>query len=557
MLVNLILTLYDLFAWLFRLLGADYEQLRAILEAKLRMDGRRQNVAGRAHARTDPKNTFTLTMMIHACIGAFLAIVCLQIESPLVAMTFVHGAVIMMVAMSLISDFSSVLLDTSDAAVLGPRPVSGRTLLVSRIVHIASYLGLLALSLSAVTFVIGTVRYHLLFPLVFAATLAGSLCFVVCIVHLFYVVAFRFTDSERLRDMILYSQIAMSILFFGGYQLLPRLLDTTRLHEVRIDEEWWIYLVPPAWLAAPIDLLSGNAGLPQYILSVLAVAVPVVGLYFVVSHLGPRFSAVLARLDAPSTGARPRPAGTTDCRTFVQRVAAAVSRNATEAAAFEFIWRLCSRDRQFKLRTYPSIAMLLVVAVIMLPRGQSLAETINQLPDTRCYILLLYFACMFVPMALTVIRFSDRYEAAWVYYTTPLERPGDVLSAMLKVLLVRFAVPLFLFMALVVLAIWGPRTLPDVALALCGTLAAGALQAMAAGRRFPFAEEFKPSENSGRLIRSLLHVIFPLALGGSHYLLTFVPLGVPLAIPIVIVLLVLPLRVYAGTTWPAFQKTYA
>lgn len=555
MLVNLVLRFYDLFACLFRLFKVDYEQLRAILEAKLRMDGRRQHVAGRGRSRAEPKNTFTLTMMIYASVGAFLAVVCLRVESPLVAMTFVHAAVIMMVAMSLISDFSSVLLDTSDGAVLGPRPVGGRTLLVARIVHVVTYLGLLALSLSVVTLVVGTVRYHVLFPLVFAATLAGSLSLVICIVNLFYVAAFRLSDSERFRDIVLYMQIAMSIFFFGGYQLLPRLMDPARLHGLHIEDQWWIYLCPPTWMAAPIDLLTGHVGRPQIVLTILALGVPIAGLMFVVSHLGPRFSAALARLDAPSNAAAPRESASSDRRPLCGRIAAVVTRNATEAAAFEFVWTLCSRDRQFKLRTYPSIAMLLVVAVIMLPRGESIAETLSHLPSTKSYILLLYFACMFVPMASAVIRFSDRYEAAWIYYTTPLDRPGDVLSATLKVLLVRFAIPLFLLLALVVLAIWGPRVLPDVVLASCGLLAASALQAMLAGRRFPFTEEFKPSENSGRLVRSLLHIIFPVVLGGLHYFLTFVPFGVPLAIPVMIGLLSIPWRLYAGTSWAALQKT--
>ena len=552
---RVVLAFFDCFAWLLRALGVDYSQFRAILHTKLTLDGRRQ-MSGIQQSQAKGSNyAFTWTLAFYAFMGIFVGAMLPLATSPLVGMTIVHAFVMTMVSVSLIADFTSVLLDTTDQAILQPRPVTSRTILVTRIAHISTYLALLTLSLSLLTFFIGTFVYSYLFPVVFLGTLLCSGCLIVFGVQLFYLIAMRLTNSERFRDLILYFQIAMTVLVFAGYQLLPRLVDVTQLKTLKIDDKWWIYIFPPTWLAAPIDILEGHIGTPQIILSALGVGVPAIGLFLVVRVLAPGFSRSLVRLEAATSGKTTRIAPAGHRRPFHQVAAKLISRRPAQRAAFELIWQLCAHDRQYKQRTYPTFAFLFVFAAVWIAVGErDIGAALQTLPESKKYFLVLYFSCMMAPMAILQLRFSSAPEAAWLYRALPIDRPGEILLAGFKVVIVRFVAPIFTLMAIGTLCIWGMKVWLDVLFALCAAFLVSALQTFVFGRKIPFSEEFRASQNTGRAGMSMLLMLFPATLGGIHYLLHLTsPMSLPFAAIVVLVLSILLLHQYARTDWATIQ----
>jgi hypothetical protein len=223
-----------------------------------------------------------------------------------------------------------------------------------------------------------------------------------------------------------------------------------------------------------------------------------------------------------------------------------------ERAAFEFLWTLSSRDRQFKLRTYPTVAMVFILGLGFLasnPHG--FREALATLPQTQKHIFLLYICCAMAPNAFPFMRYSDRFEAAWIYRILPLAVPGEVLRAGLKVVLVRLVMPSFIITAAVALAVWGLRIAPDVGLALLATLLTCFVQARLMGSRFPFSEPYGVVENTGRVGRSFLFMLIPAALGLVHWGLTFVPFGLAAAAVVTGTGAWLALRAYGRTPWRA------
>jgi hypothetical protein len=551
--VKLLLRFFDAFSWLVRAFGVDYAQFRAILETKLTLDTRRPMMAGGRQHAAKQGNAFAGSLVFYAFMGLFISFSSQMAGSPLVGMTIFHAFAMTMLAMSLIADFSSVLLDTTDNLILQPRPVNGRTILAARIAHICVYLTLLTLSLSLAVLIAGTYRWGAMFPPVFLLTLACSVALIVCVVNLFYVAAIRFTSGERLRDIILQFQVVMSVGIFAGYQFLPRLMDMKAIKDLRIDDELWIYVFPPAWMAAPIDLLAGHVGAPQLILSGMALILPIFGLIAVTRVLGPRFSQALATLDAAPI---PRKAAAKDAhsRPLAQTLASLFCRTPTGRAAFEFVWLLCSRDRQFKLRTYPSLAFVLLLPILWVTTGyHGLRAALADLPTTHKHLLALYGACAMLPSVLIQLRFSDNPQSAWIYTALPIRVPGEVLAAAIKALMVRFVLPAFILLAGGTLAIWGPAVWDDITLAACTTLLMCMAQALLMGRFFPFSQPFAVADASGRMSKSLLLILIPAGLGGLHYALTFSPPMVPLAIPVALILSLLMYRAYARTPWSAVE----
>jgi ABC-2 type transport system permease protein len=552
--IRAVLWLFDRLAWLLRRTGIDYDQFRAILEVKLTLDTRRKSNVFQ-NAGKQSKNPFLLSLLVNLFFGIFPAAVVSVAGSPLVSMTIIFAIVMVMIAMVLVADFSSVLLDTTDNMVLQPRPVTGKTILAARIAHISVYLGLLTLSFSLATFVSGSVHFGLWFTPLFALTLVLALVFLLGLINICYLLLMRFISGERLRDVILYIQIVVTIVVIGGYQLMPRLMDISALRTLDIAGRNWTYFVPPTWLAAIIDLAAGRVRQPQLILAVLGICGPIAAA-LAAGALAPSFKRGLAQLELERTQKRDQPAVARP--TLARRISTLFCRRPVERAAFELIWQIAARDRQFKLRTYPTAGMIFIISAAMILSNPSAAgERLQHLTESKAYLLVLYVASALTPLVMIQMRYSDNHEAAWVYRALPVARPGEILGGAFKALFVRMILFIYLLVAIVVLAIWRARALPDIVVALAATAFIALLQAMLLGRRLPFAEKYAVLEGSGRIIRSMFMMVVPAALGGLHYLLTFAPGGALWELPVLVIVSALAYRLYTGTTWRTLARAGA
>ncbi len=255
-----LLKFLDLFRWAFTLMKADYDQLRAIVAIKLTMDNRRQIVAYRRKGNQEPGNAFLMTLFFYGIFGGLMAIMISGMPSVMIAMIVFYSYIMVMIAMTLITDFSAVLLDTSDNTIILPRPVDSRTLFLARSTHILLHLGMLALSLSIFPCVAVLVRYGALSTLVFIVLVALSVIAAVSLTNVFYLLILQFTSEERLRNVINYFQIIMAVAIMGGYQLMPRLmgrLDTETV--LQFDLQWWHIFIPPVWIAAALDTFYSDS----------------------------------------------------------------------------------------------------------------------------------------------------------------------------------------------------------------------------------------------------------------------------------------------------------
>lgn len=82
-------------------------------------------------------------------------------------MSFVFGILMFMLMTSLISDFSSVLLDIRDKNIIYSKPVDNKTLNTAKIIHIFIYMFLITISISGIALVMALIKQGLLFFLIF------------------------------------------------------------------------------------------------------------------------------------------------------------------------------------------------------------------------------------------------------------------------------------------------------------------------------------------------------------------------------------------------------
>jgi ABC-2 type transport system permease protein len=555
---DFILSIMDVFKGLFRLLKVDYKKFRIILWAKLTDDNRQEKSVVQRKSKKQMSNSLVWIAFIYAFIGVLVGAMLLGIQDLFVSMVFVFAIIMVMTAMALISDFTSVLLDTTDNAILLPRPVDGRTLVVARLAHIVIYILLITLSLSAATIAIGTFKLGPVFTLVFLLSLIFSVLFVVFVANVFYLLLMKISGGEHFRDIILYFQIFMAAFALGSYQLLPRLIKFDVLKNFTFPIRWWTYLVPPAWMAAPIDAaVSGDLSGPKIALSLLGLLVPLASIVVVVRFLAPGFNRALSRMETAGSAGRKdqgkRGRETWNLPAFFSRL---LTSNPAERAVFQLSWRLSSRDRKFKLKTYPTFGyMLIIVFVLSFFVGDegNILQQLQSLPQTQKYIIFLYIGCIVIPIVVLQQRFSDQYEAAWVYHVLPFAKPGDIQKGSLKAMIVKYGFPVFAPLVILVLLVWGPAVIDDIVLAFMNMVITSLVLAFIVRGDLPFSRRYGGAAETQRGLSGFLMFLVPAFLGLIHFLMTFIPYAIPVGILIAAGIIYVGMKAYGNIGWQTIR----
>ena len=135
----------------------------------------------------------------------------------------------------------------------------------------------------------------------------------------------------------------------GSYQLLPRLIEMDAIKGFTLPIRWWTYLIPPAWMAAPIDIVvNGDFSTAKIVMSLAGLVIPIVSVYVVIKYLAPGFSTALSQMEVSESSTEKYLAAKKKGRfpDFLSRI---FTSNSSEQAVFQLSWKLSSRDRKFKL----------------------------------------------------------------------------------------------------------------------------------------------------------------------------------------------------------------
>ncbi len=206
-----LLKLVHIFDALFRKQGIDTAQLYTIVETKMIMDKRRVYLNWRRQGQKENENHLTRVLIVYGLFSVFIGAMILFLPSFLLAMIFLHGYVIFMMAMTLITDFSAVLLDTADNDIVLPKPVNGRTLFMARQVHIMLYLFQFTIAFTLVPICCTMFNYGIFTGLATCITIVLSVLLAVFFTYLLYLSILRFSNEAKIKEIINWFQIGMSI----------------------------------------------------------------------------------------------------------------------------------------------------------------------------------------------------------------------------------------------------------------------------------------------------------------------------------------------------------
>jgi len=561
---KILLKLVSAFLPLLQKTGVDVDQLYQILKVKLLMDERRPVTmfATKRKATANPKagNSWGVSI-VTIIMGLFLGMMLFIFEMPMVGQTIYFSMFMVLMALTLITDFTTVLLDVRDQYILMPRPVNDRTLAVSRILHISIYVFRLAFLQGLPGIImIGFADSLLAVPL-FVVQIILITFLSILLVNLVYLVLMKTVSPQKFKDVISYFQIGFSVLIFAAYYLLPRLVNMTVLEKMDLLHYKWAYILPPVWVAALNEVLihPSRATLVTSLMAIIGITAPAAGLWFVAKVLAPGFNKSLA-VAATSDGnsASSLPAGTVKKSrfNFVNKLANLVARDPVENAGFRITWKLAARIREFKIKVYPAFAYVPIYFIYFALNGKgSLDERLDKMQRGPGYIILVYMSTFIVSSILQNISFSDKYKPAWVYYALPITKPGKILAGMYKAVITLYYLPYCIIISAVSIVMWGPQVINDLVLATIIGMIYGILMALFMVKGLPFSKPVLVKQSGGRIVTSLLITAFIAAIGYGHY--TLIKMGWDTAITILIVpaaiLYFVMMYYYKRQTWESIE----
>ena len=395
---------------IYKRMGVNTAQLKSILTIKLAMDDRRVGSFQQTRAKKNkkPVQLATLgTMMLSLIMGGFFLISFFVGNDDVTKGTVYFSLYIFMLASTLIADFTSVLIDVRDNMIILPKPVSDKTFLLSRLLHIVIHISKLILPMTLPAMILlakfrgigGLCSFAFL---VFLATL-----FTIFLINALYIFILRITTPEKFKTIISYFQIFIAIAFYASYQLVPKLINKAVIENYRVGDGLFIWIAPPYWFANAWNLLNNaDFGIGAIISMVLSIAVPIASIWVVIKFFAPNFNRKLSMISGSEGGAAPLPKnGKTISSTtsaYLSLVSKWFSRKGAERMAFLLSHKITSRSRDFKMKVYPSMGYLVVYLVMIFFTNKKITLSELSYGTTSSKILfisLIYFSSFILIMA--------------------------------------------------------------------------------------------------------------------------------------------------------------
>jgi len=550
--INFYIKILFLLRPIFLGLGVNFEQIVAIVEVKLKIDNRRARFNQWNKKQSESNGTFFLMLGLYFLMACAISAFIYFSASIIAIYSLIFAVMMFMLAMTLITDFSAVILDSNDNAILLPRPIDDRTLLIARITHILMYLLSMMLAL-AIPFLVVTMHlYGVLAAISFLLISLLSLILIVFLTNFFYLVLMQFTSEERLRNIINTFQIVLTVIFMGGYRLVGRLVNFDALmNGVDSKVHWWHFLVPPIWMGNCMNIIIKHEfDSTKFLFLFLTLTVPFMVVFLVNNGFSGVFNQKIAGMDIAKR--QEKIPNKTSKKGLVETLSSIFTGTSMERGTFEFVWKITSRDRKFKLRIYPSLAYLLIYPVFMIGTGRgdgSFVQQIEHLRESTGMGIVVIYLCGTVLLTIrSQISQSEDFKAAWLYELAPIGKPGEILSGSLRAIMVKFLLPITLLLSLVLSVIWGVNLLDDLLFGMLTIINLDLLLSIGMSNELPFSTEIKKN-GGGSFIRNMTYFFITGIIGFIHYLMMQVPYVIGVFMVIQLALALFLFKKYREVAW--------
>ncbi|MGE8380849.1 MAG: hypothetical protein ACN6PN_20950, partial [Sphingobacterium sp.] len=317
----------------------------------------------------------------------------------------------------------------------------------------------------------------------------------------------KYLPIQKFKDIITYLQIGLSMIIFLAYYLGPNLIQTIVESQLTIEQLKFLWLFPSTWIASFQSLLLGDHSLQIILFSVLGIAVPFFGIYACTQLFSRGFNAKIAALasaDAPLPESTKVISQNFTKRPLYKKLGTKLCSSPLEEAGFSIVWLISSKTREFKQQLYPSLAYLPIYFIFLFLRtgeGLPIREKLVKLGQSGLYIVMFYLSLLTILTVFQLITQSNKYKAAWIYYVTPIDRPGQFMTGVLKACLIKYVLPFYVLFLCICVPLFGISSINDLLLSSAVGGIESILIMLFLVKNYPFS---KASQSSSKALVNLL-----------------------------------------------------
>ena len=522
-----VLKLVDRFVRPFLNKNLNYTQVREILKLKLILDSRRVNLNANAKAAAkkldkEPKRSMLFMSIIYMVLGIFIASVQMM-KNPFGVNILAFAMLMFMLLSVYISEYSAVLLDTTEKTFYGALPIGQNEINTAKNIHIAYYIGTIAFSMMLPSVIVAAITHGALYTLLFAVIFMVVTVFCLHLAGTLYYLLLKVFSGERLKDILSGVQVFMTIALVVSYQIIPRILNFTEFSQVEMTFSPVMFIIPSAWFSGIFGIIFGATS-PWYYYALTGVGIVVVILLESVykKKVVPEFEGELDKLTETSKENK-------SLSVFSNLMCKVLSKDKQENAFMKLVLIQVSRNREIKLKLYPQLANVIIIPVIILfsqlSRNNGFGELIASIRENHPYIAVLYSVGLTSSVIYTLIGQSENKESLLFYQVLPIENLSKCIRAGVKVVLFRYLTPLFVVLSLIFVAICGIKVLPDLAVAYLSFIFVTSLMIRLTAWVLPFSTETTVNNAGYNMLMFFMNMIIAGGFALAHvFVITTLPL---------------------------------
>jgi hypothetical protein len=411
--------------------------------------------------------------------------------------------------LSVMMEYSAVLLNLDDYMVIGCRPVSSNTYALAKILNILSYTLILTIPLILLPSIILSYKYlpmPLLGILIFLIYLLSTIT-VVCLLSFFYVYLLKIIPPAKLKIILQYTQLFLAVIVFTGYQFVPIMAASHIQNHIQLSQLWYLAILPMGWYAGVCSLLAGVTTPVNYYSLAAVILLTPIAFYLGIVQTGRFYLGSMAK------------------QTFDSEVKVVEKEKASKLgllyswlksehskAGFMLIATYMRRDHRLRMVIIPYLVMI-VVMIVTLRFGKAGKEFI--------YIITGYVPVIIIQIYQQVSMNED-WKGSWIYHSSPLRWDNFIWGARMAINLY-IIIPLLIFM-LLIFTLAGKGL--DGAVILCVAYMMGEMIADMMQLLMPQMPLSNPTANQGRTgILMVLNMVGMLLGIGISFLIALVLTG--------------------------------
>lgn len=502
---------------LFSAMGVDYKQMTAIIRLKLTVDNR---TSRRIRGKNPQKiNSAFLqqgfSMLFFGTVSFFMTYSKSDLQT---AILLFHSMILVMLVLSLLSEYSQMLFDPRDNHILSRMPVSPLTLSTAKLITLGFYMLFLTLCAALIPLFRIGIQQGVATGLFFLLSALCNSLFALLITNSVYIGCLRFSSNEKFQNILSYIQIGMVILVVCSYQFLVHLplhFSSGLFSSFSLQA----ILLPPVWFTS-ISLLAFSSNTCLWFYSGLGIFVPLCAAYISFKGFTPYFT---TRFAGPGNQFQTKREKVKKEKT-AHLLAALFTRHPLQKSGFMLSWRLASGNRKFKEAIVPAVTYILAITVIQLI---SFSDTDRNSPFLY---LPLYLSLMAAFMITDSMKYNESGNQLWIYQARPLINPGQFILGAFKAVYIKYFLPLYGCIGILLLCIGGIGLLDDIlfifSVITCTIL--GVI--LRISPFFPFARERNSFGKGKILLYSFLVTLLSLVFVFLHRELQNFLYGIPLGI---------------------------